>query len=89
MLQAFGVISYDDQTKTYRMRAFNDGRFLETNVELLEEGRGIAWGFELGDIKTKSLMRINERGEWTELHEITVGSLPPKRFMEIAVRRQK
>jgi hypothetical protein len=36
VLQAFGVISYEDETKTYRMLAFNDGRFLEANVKLLE-----------------------------------------------------
>src|SRR5271167_3686798 len=28
VLQALGVISYDDERKTYYMRAFNDGRFL-------------------------------------------------------------
>ena len=89
VLQAFGVISYEDETKTYRMRAFNDGRFLETNVKLLEEGKGMAWGFVLGEIKTKSVMRINEKDEWTELHEIIIGSQPPKRLMEMAVRRQK
>jgi hypothetical protein len=89
VLQAFGVISYEDETKTYRMRAFNDGRFLETNVKLFEEGKGMAWRFVLGEIKTKSVMRINEKDEWTELHEIIIGSQPPKRLMEIAVRRQK
>ena len=35
VLQAFGIISYDDESATYRIRAFNDGRFLETQVKLL------------------------------------------------------
>jgi hypothetical protein len=89
MLQAFGIISYDDETKTYRMRAFNDGRFLETKIRLLKEGKGMTWGFVLGEIKTKSVMRINENGDWTELHEITIGSQPPRKLMEVAVRRQR
>jgi len=72
-LQALGVISYDDETKTYHMRAFNDGRFLETEMGLLEEGQGMTWGFALGEIRTKSVLRINNKGEWTELHEITIG----------------
>jgi hypothetical protein len=59
-LQAFGIISYDDDNQTYRMRAFNDGRFLETEIKLLEEGKGMTWGFALGEIKTSSLLRINE-----------------------------
>lgn len=88
VLQAFGVISHEDETQTYRMRAFNDGRFLETEVKLSEGHTGMTWGFALGEIKTKSVMRINEKDEWTELHEIVIGSQPPKRLMDIAVRRQ-
>src|SRR5262245_15484163 len=33
MLQALGLISFDDASGTYRMRAFNDGRWLETEVQ--------------------------------------------------------
>src|SRR5215472_10012174 len=29
-LQAYGIVSFDDESGTYRMRAFNDGRFLES-----------------------------------------------------------
>jgi len=88
-LQAFGIVSYDDESGTYRMRAFNDGRFLETQMKLLEEGKGMTWGFELGEIRTNSVLRINERGEWTELAEITIGSQPPKKLLELSVRPQK
>lgn len=89
VLHAFGIISYDDETATYCMRAFNDGRFLETQVRLLEEGMGMTWGFVLGDIRTNSVLRINERGEWTELAEITIGSQPPKKLLELSVRPQR
>src|SRR5467141_5398451 len=37
VLQALGIISYDDESATYRLRAFNDGRFLESEVKLLAE----------------------------------------------------
>jgi hypothetical protein len=87
ILQALGIISYDDESKIYRMRAFNDGRFLETNTKLLEQGKGMTWGFMFGEIKTKSVLRINENGDWTELHEIIVGSQPSRKLMEVAVRR--
>lgn len=88
LLQAFGIISHDDDTQTYHMRAFNDGRFLETEIKLLEQGKGMTWGFVFGEIKTKSELRINEKGEWTELHEIILGSQPSRKLMEVAVRRQ-
>jgi hypothetical protein len=88
VLQAFGVISYEDDGRSYRMRGFNDGRFLETEVKLLDEGEGMSWRFALGEVKTKSVLRINERGEWTEIHEINIGSQSTKKLMEVVVRRQ-
>ena len=81
------VISFDDQTATYRMRAFNDGRFLESEVTLLDRDKAISWGFAVGQVTTKSVLRINESGEWTELAEIKIGSALPKRLLELTVRR--
>jgi hypothetical protein len=89
VLQALGVISYEDDRSVYRMRAFNDGRFLETEVKLLAEDEGVSWSFAVGEVRTRSVLRINERGEWTELHEITIGSEPTRKLMEVVVRRQK
>ena len=88
-LQALGLVSWDDESETYRMRAFNDVRFLETEVKLLDSGAGIAWGFTLGEIRTSSVLRINERGEWTELGELTIGPQAPIKFMELTVSREK
>lgn len=87
-LQAFGILSYDDENGRYRMRAFNDGRFLETEVKPLEDGKSLTWGFTLGEVKTNSILRINEQREWTELHEISIGSQPRRKLMELTVRPQ-
>lgn len=87
VLQALGVISYDDERSTYHMRAYNDGRFLETDVEIFGDGLSFKWSFALGEIKTNSLLRINEAGEWTEFAEISIGSQPARKFMELTVRR--
>src|SRR5437867_4817296 len=65
-LQALGLITFDDSTETYRMCAYNDGRWLETEVKLLDDGKSLSWGFALGEISTKSVLRINEKGEWTK-----------------------
>ena len=54
----------------------------------LDDGKRLSWGFSFGDITTKSVLRINEKGEWTELAEITIGTRPPQRLMELVVRRQ-
>ncbi|HEX8763765.1 MAG TPA: hypothetical protein VF740_01335 [Candidatus Acidoferrum sp.] len=89
VLEALGIISFDDETDTYHMRAFNDGRFLETDVKLLEDGKSLSWGFALGSIKTSSVLRINEKDEWTELAEITIDSQPTRKLMELTVKRQE
>ncbi len=88
ILQALGIVSYDDEQGTYRMRAFNDGRFLETEVRLLDSGDGLTWGFGLGEVRTSSMLHINDDGDWTEHAELSVGSGPPRTFLEISVRRQ-
>jgi len=86
-LQAIGFISYDDAACSYYLRAFNEGRFLETEVKLGDDGKSLTWGFTLEHIQTSSVLRINARGEWTEEHEITIGEQPARRFMEVVVRR--
>jgi hypothetical protein len=88
-LQALAVVSYDDESGTYRMRAFNDGRFLETEMKLADNGKGATWGFVAGQIRSSSVMRITEEGNWTEVHEITIGSQAPRRYMEVTVSPQK
>jgi hypothetical protein len=86
-LQALGIVSYDDETGTYHMRAFNDGRFLETEVKLID--KGFTWGFALGQYRTSSAMRIDEKGNWTEFHEIAIGAQAPRKYMELSVSREK
>ncbi len=86
-LQALGLISFDDETGTYKMRAFNDGRWLETEVKLADGGNSISWGFTLGEFKTRTVMRINENGEWTELGELVIGDRPAQKMMDLKVRR--
>ena len=89
MLFRSGIVSYDDESGAYRMRAFNDGRWLETEVKLVETGEGMTWGFSLGEYRTSSVLRINENGDWTELAELTIGSQPPRKFMDLVVHPQR
>jgi hypothetical protein len=85
-LQALGLISFDDEKGTYPMRAFNDGRWLDTEAKLADGENSISWGFSLGHFKTTTVLRINENGEWTELGELVVGDRPPQKMMEQKVQ---
>ena len=86
-LQALGLISFDDESGVYRMRAFNDGRWLETEVKLADGEDSISWGFTLGEFKTSTVLCINDKGEWTEDGQLTVGDRPPMKMMDLTVRR--
>ena len=67
LIDAYGIITYDDAARVYRFRASNDGRWLETEATLPDVGQGLKWSFTLGLYKTNSTLGINEKGEWTEL----------------------
>jgi hypothetical protein len=86
-LQALGLITFDDASRAYRMRAFNDGRWLESDIQIVEEGRAISWGFSLGEMSTKSILRIDDNGAWTEKAELTIGTRPPIPLLNLTVRR--
>jgi hypothetical protein len=60
-LQAFGIVSYDDELGTHHVRANNDGRYLETDLKTSEDGKGLPGGFALGEGRTGSVLRINEK----------------------------
>jgi len=85
VLWALGIICYDDEARVYRMRAFNDGRWLETEVTVADDGRELRWGFAVQNIQTNSVLRIDHSGDWTESHEIRIGAQPAKKFMELKV----
>ena len=88
VLQALGVISYDDATGNYHIRAWNDGRFLESDVELLDDGKGLRWGFGVGEIRSRSVLKIDKDGQWTEAAELIIGSQPARKLMDLTVRRK-
>lgn len=87
-LQALGVISYDDATGAYHIRAWNDGRFLESDVQLLEDGKSLRWGFGVENIRSRSLLQIDKDGQWTEEAELIIGTQPPRKLMDLTVRRK-
>ena len=84
--QALGIISYDDETEAYRIRAWVDGRMLESEVKLLDDGKGLRWGFGVGEIRSHSELKVDENGVWTETAEVVIGSQPARKLMDLTVR---
>jgi hypothetical protein len=86
VFQALATVSYDDRNSTYRFRSYSDGGYLDT--ELKVTSKGFSWGFDAGQLKVVNAMNVNEKGEWVEVTEAAFGSTPPRKSVEMLLRRQ-
>lgn len=85
VFQALATVSYDDESKTYRFRAYNDGRYLDT--ELKVDAKGFAWGYDAGPAKVSNTMRLTRKGEWSEVTEFSFQGAPPRRSVEMLLQK--
>jgi hypothetical protein len=69
VFQAFAVISVDP-SGLYRIRAWNEGRFVETEMKVGENG--FEWGFQPGPVTILNRMEIDQQGRWNETSEATL-----------------
>ncbi len=83
---ALATISYDDASKTYRFRAYNEGHYIDT--ELAMAGNGFSWSYAAGQAHVVNTMHITDKGEWQESTEVDMGSGPPRRFVDMLLNRQ-
>jgi hypothetical protein len=81
---ALATIAYDDTSRRYRLRAYNDGHYLDTELSVLEHG--FSWGFTSGPAYIVNNMQLTGKGEWSESTEVTVGSNPPHRSVEMLLQ---
>jgi hypothetical protein len=86
LFRALATISFDDATSAYRFRAYHDGSFLDT--ELKASINGFEWGYAAGPLHVSNKMRLNEKGEWSEITESTDGSTPARRSVDMTLKRQ-
>jgi hypothetical protein len=86
LFNALATIAYDDASRTYRFRAYNDGHYLDT--ELSAPVNGFSWSFTAGPAHIVNTMHLTEKGEWDEVTEVTVGSNTPHRSMDMQLQHQ-
>jgi len=82
--QALATVSYDDASHTYHFRAYNDGHYIDT--ELSVQPDGFVWGFDAGPAKIRNTMHLTAKGEWQETTDVTFGSNPPHRSVEMLLQ---
>jgi len=84
LFSALATIAYDDASHTYHFRAYNDGHYLDT--ELSVSADGFSWGFMAGPAHIVNTMHLTGKGEWAEATDVTVGSNPPHRSVDMLLQ---
>ena len=83
---ALATVSYDDASRTYRFRAYNDGHYVDT--ELTVPDGGFSWQYQAGPAQIVNTMRLTKNGEWSEVTEATVGNNPSFRAVEMLLQHR-
>jgi hypothetical protein len=84
---ALATIAYDDASHTYRIRAYSEGHYLET--ELSVHDKGFSWGFTAGAAHIVNTMHLTSNGEWNEVSEVTDDRNPPHRSVDMLLQHQR
>lgn len=87
LFSALATIAYDDASGAYRFRAYNDGRYLDT--ELSVPDNGFSWSFTAGPAHIVNTMHLTDKGQWAETTETTVGDHPPMRSVDMLLQREQ
>ena len=83
---ALATIAFDDASHMYRFRAYNDGHYLDT--ELNVQDGGFSWGFDAGPAHISNTMHLTGKGEWSEVTEALFGNNPPHRSVDMLLQHQ-
>ncbi|HEY6467977.1 MAG TPA: hypothetical protein VIY69_18400 [Candidatus Acidoferrales bacterium] len=83
LFSALATIAYEDSTRTYHFRAYNEGHYLDTELSVVPIG--FSWGFTAGPAHIVNTMHLTDKGEWIEATETTVGSNPPMRSVDMTL----
>jgi hypothetical protein len=83
---ALATIAYDDASKTYRFRAYHDGRYVDTGLTVLDNG--FSWGFPAGPAHIENTMQLTPKGEWHETTTVTMGSGAPHPSVDMLLEHQ-
>jgi hypothetical protein len=84
--EALATIAYDDASRSYRFRGYNNGHYVDT--ELRVEGDGFSWGMDAGPAHVVNTMHLTAKGQWQETTEVTFGSDPPRPSVEMLLTHE-
>ena len=84
VFNAFGVISFDAEKKTYSLHSYAMGR--EGSFPMERTSTGYVWSIPAGPSTIRYTATLHE-GIWTEVGDRIVDGKPPMRFFEMNLKR--
>ena len=88
IFRAFATISYDDATHQYRIRAYNNGHYVDSELSVDTDGDGFSWGYSAGQVHIVNTMHL-VGGEWDEKTVSTAGQNPPLTIVEMLLKHRQ
>lgn len=88
---ALGVISFDTETKKFRLQSYlANGRSATAEVEVPEKN-SIVWRLSIPGMAGTSryTIRIDEKGDWHEIGEFSADGKTWRQFLEMRMHRAK
>jgi hypothetical protein len=83
---ALATISFDETTHAYRIRAYHDGHYVDT--ELVPAAGGFSWSFDSGPAHVANTMHLTDKNEWSETTDVTFGANPPMHSVDMLLAHQ-
>jgi hypothetical protein len=73
LFNAFAVVSYDESAGEYAIRAYSDGRKIDSKLET--DGKGFAWTMSVANgMQVRHAMRLTDKGNWSETSTVKLPS---------------
>lgn len=84
VFSALATVSFDTATRTYHIRAYNNGHYVDAKLSLLPQG--FSWSFPAGRVRVVNSMHLTAKGEWKEGSEVVTEGAPPRPSVEMLLR---
>jgi hypothetical protein len=85
VFDALATVAFDPASKTYRIRAYRDGHYIDTELKLNEGG--FEWGFQAGPVTVRNRMSL-QGGKWSETTDAIMGDGRQYRTMQMLLDRK-
>lgn len=83
--EALATVAYDDDAKAFRIRAYNNGHYVDAELKILPDG--FSWGFPAGPVQVTNTMHLTAKGEWQESTDVNFNGNPPHHTVDMLLTR--